>query len=151
VPVSAATRRGPYLAIHPFMDVRILGSDSGGQLAVARQLTAVALAARLAEPGLVQWPASAIVVSLPGAPWRREFGSGCQPEAVSACRPAAWRSPGRAAVSETTRREFAALADCRRCWGVPAVLVQATGDYWTRQFYSGRSSGSSAYWPTLSR
>ncbi|HEX5296397.1 MAG TPA: hypothetical protein VFW50_05370, partial [Streptosporangiaceae bacterium] len=30
----------------------------------------------------------------------------------------------------TTRREVLALADWLRCWQVPAVVMEATGDYW---------------------
>ncbi len=30
----------------------------------------------------------------------------------------------------TTRREVLALADWLRCWQVPAVVMEASGDYW---------------------
>ncbi len=43
-------------------------------------------------------------------------------------------SPARRAAEArsfgTTRREVLALADWLRCWQVPAVVMQATGDYW---------------------
>jgi transposase len=35
----------------------------------------------------------------------------------------------------TTRREVLALADWLRCWQVPAVVMEATGDYWKGPFY----------------
>jgi transposase len=34
----------------------------------------------------------------------------------------------------TTRREVLALADWLRCWQVPAVVMEATGDYWKPVF-----------------
>ena len=34
----------------------------------------------------------------------------------------------------TTRREVLALADWLRCWQVPAVVMEATGDYWKGPF-----------------
>jgi transposase len=35
----------------------------------------------------------------------------------------------------TTRREVLALADWLRSWQVPAVVMEATGDYWKGPFY----------------
>jgi transposase len=35
----------------------------------------------------------------------------------------------------TTKREVLALADWLRCWQVPAVVMEATGDYWKGPFY----------------
>jgi transposase len=35
----------------------------------------------------------------------------------------------------TTKREVLALADWMRCWQVPAVVMEATGDYWKPVFY----------------
>jgi transposase len=35
----------------------------------------------------------------------------------------------------TTKREVLALADWLRCWQVPAVVMEATGDYWKPVFY----------------
>ena len=35
----------------------------------------------------------------------------------------------------TTRREVLALADWMRCWQVPAVVMEASGDYWKGPFY----------------
>jgi len=41
----------------------------------------------------------------------------------------------------TTRREVLALADWLRCWGVPAVVMEATGDYWKGPFYRLEAEG----------
>jgi transposase len=35
----------------------------------------------------------------------------------------------------TTKKEVLALADWLRCWQVPAVVMEATGDYWKGPFY----------------
>ena len=44
------------------------------------------------------------------------------------------RDPARRAAETrtfgTTKREVLALADWLRCWQVPAVVMEATGDYW---------------------
>jgi transposase len=48
------------------------------------------------------------------------------------------RDPSRRAAETrefgTTRREVLALADWLRCWQVPAVVMEATGDYWKPVF-----------------
>jgi transposase len=48
------------------------------------------------------------------------------------------RAPGRRAGETrtfgTTRREVLALADWLRCWQVPAVVMEATGDCWKGPF-----------------
>src|SRR6266516_2875866 len=41
----------------------------------------------------------------------------------------------------TTRREVLALADWLRCWGVPAVVMEASGDYWKGPFYRLEAEG----------
>jgi transposase len=41
----------------------------------------------------------------------------------------------------TTRREVLALADWLRCWQVPAVAMEATGDYWKPVFYRLEAEG----------
>src|SRR5277367_5330020 len=41
----------------------------------------------------------------------------------------------------TTRREVLALADWLRCWQVPAVVMEATGDYWKGPFYRLEAEG----------
>jgi transposase len=41
----------------------------------------------------------------------------------------------------TTRREVLALADWLRCWQVPAVVTEATGDYWKGPFYRLEAEG----------
>src|SRR5260370_20631848 len=41
----------------------------------------------------------------------------------------------------TTRRGVLALADWRRCWQVPAVVMEATGDYWKGPFYRLEAEG----------
>jgi len=40
-----------------------------------------------------------------------------------------------------TRREVLALADWLRCWQVPAVVMEATGDYWKGPFYRLEAEG----------
>src|SRR6185437_5887445 len=42
----------------------------------------------------------------------------------------------------TTRREVLALADWLRCWQVPAVVMEATGDYRKGPFYRLEAEGS---------
>ncbi len=44
-------------------------------------------------------------------------------------------------VFGTTRREVLALADWLRCWQVPAVVMEATGDYWKPVFYRLEAEG----------
>jgi transposase len=56
-------------------------------------------------------------------------------EASPARRAAETRSFG------TTRREVLALADWLRCWQVPAVVMEATGDYWKGPFYRLEAEG----------
>jgi hypothetical protein len=51
----------------------------------------------------------------------------------------------------TTRREVLALADWLRSWQVPAVVMEATGDYWKGPFCRLEAEGSSACWPARSR
>ena len=41
----------------------------------------------------------------------------------------------------TTRREVLALADWLRSWQVPAVVMEATGDYWKGPLYRLRAEG----------
>jgi len=41
----------------------------------------------------------------------------------------------------TTRREVLELADWLRCWQVPAVVMEATGDYWKGPFYRLEAEG----------
>jgi transposase len=41
----------------------------------------------------------------------------------------------------TTRREVLALADWLRCWQVPCVVMEATGDYWKGPFYRLEAEG----------
>jgi transposase len=41
----------------------------------------------------------------------------------------------------TTRREVLALADWLRAWQVPAVVMEATGDYWKPVFYRLEAEG----------
>jgi transposase len=41
----------------------------------------------------------------------------------------------------TTRRGVLALADWLRCWQVPAVVMEATGDYWKPVFYRLEAEG----------
>src|SRR6266700_4958668 len=40
-----------------------------------------------------------------------------------------------------TRRGVLALADWLRCWQVPAVVMEATGDYWKGPFYRLEAEG----------
>jgi transposase len=41
----------------------------------------------------------------------------------------------------TTKRQVLALADWLRCWQVPAVVMEATGDYWKGPFYRLEAEG----------
>jgi transposase len=41
----------------------------------------------------------------------------------------------------TTRSQVLALADWLRCWQVPAVVMEATGDYWKGPFYRLEAEG----------
>jgi transposase len=41
----------------------------------------------------------------------------------------------------TTKREVLALADWLRCWQVPCVVMEATGDYWKGPFYRLEAEG----------
>ena len=41
----------------------------------------------------------------------------------------------------TTKREVLALADWLRCWQVPAVVMEAAGDYWKPVFYRLEAEG----------
>ena len=41
----------------------------------------------------------------------------------------------------TTKREVVALADWLRCWQVPAVVMEATSDYWKPVFYRLEAEG----------
>jgi transposase len=55
------------------------------------------------------------------------------------------RNPARRAAETrtfgTTRREVLALADWLRAWRVPAVVMEATGDYWKGPFYRLEAEG----------
>ena len=55
------------------------------------------------------------------------------------------RDPSRRAAETrtfgTTKREVLALADWLRCWQVPAVVTEATGDYWKGPFYRLEAEG----------
>jgi transposase len=55
------------------------------------------------------------------------------------------RDPARRAqetrMFATTRRGVLALADWLRCWQVPAVVMEATGDYWKPVFYRLEAEG----------
>ena len=55
------------------------------------------------------------------------------------------RDPARRAAETrtfgTTKREVLALADWLRCWQVPAVVMEATGDYWKGPFYRLEAEG----------
>jgi transposase len=54
-------------------------------------------------------------------------------------------NPGRRAAETrsfgTTKAEVLALADWLRCWQVPAVVMEATGDYWKGPFYRLEAEG----------
>src|SRR6266513_810661 len=41
----------------------------------------------------------------------------------------------------TTKKEVLALGDWLRCWQVPAVVMEATGDYWKGPFYRLEAEG----------
>ena len=47
----------------------------------------------------------------------------------------------RPAASAPRRREVLALADWLRCWQVPAVVMEATSDYWKGPFYRLEAEG----------
>ena len=55
------------------------------------------------------------------------------------------RDPARRAAETrsfaTTKRGVLALADWCRCWQVPAVVMEATGDYWKGPFYRLEAEG----------
>jgi transposase len=55
------------------------------------------------------------------------------------------RDPARRAAETrtfgTTKREVLALADWLGCWQVPAVVMEATGDYWKGPFYRLEAEG----------
>ena len=55
------------------------------------------------------------------------------------------RDPARRAAETrsfgTTKREVLALADWLRCWQVPAVVMEATSDYWKGPFYRLEAEG----------
>ena len=55
------------------------------------------------------------------------------------------RDPARRAAETrsfgTTKKEVLALADWLRCWQVPAVVMEATGDYWKGPFYRLEAEG----------
>jgi transposase len=64
---------------------------------------------------------------------------------VATIRVPAERDPARRAAETrsfgTTKREVLALADWLRCWQVPAVVMEATGDYWKGPFYRLEAEG----------
>ncbi len=68
-----------------------------------------------------------------------------QAQMVATIRVPSDRDPARRAQETrafgTTRREVLALADWLRCWQVPAVVVEATGDYWKGPFYRLEAEG----------
>ena len=55
------------------------------------------------------------------------------------------RDPARRAAETrtfgTTKREVLALVDWLRCWQVPAVVMEATGDYWKPFYYLLEDAG----------
>jgi transposase len=55
------------------------------------------------------------------------------------------RDPARRAAETrsfgTTKKQVLALADWLRCWQVPAVVMEATGDYWKGPFYRLEAEG----------
>ena len=51
------------------------------------------------------------------------------------------RASARPARFATTKRGVLALADWLRCWQVPAVVMEATGDYWKGPFYRLEAEG----------
>ena len=57
------------------------------------------------------------------------------------------RDPARRAAETrsfgTTKKEVLALADWLRSWQVPAVVMEATGDYWKGPFYRLEAEGES--------
>jgi transposase len=55
--------------------------------------------------------------------------------------PAAWKTAWETRSFGTTRREVLALADWLRCWQVPAVVMEATGEYWKGPFYRLEAEG----------
>jgi len=64
---------------------------------------------------------------------------------VAAIRVPSDRDPARRAQETrsfgTTKREVLALADWLRCWQVPAVVMESTGDYWKGPFYRLEAEG----------
>jgi len=64
---------------------------------------------------------------------------------VATIRVASEKDPARRAAETrsfgTTRREVLALADWLRAWQVPAVVMEATGDYWKGPFYRLEAEG----------
>jgi len=64
---------------------------------------------------------------------------------VATIRVPAEKDPARRAAETrsfgTTRREVLALADWLRCWQVPAVVMEATGDYWKGPLYRLEAEG----------
>jgi len=66
-------------------------------------------------------------------------------ELAATIRVPAEKDPARRAAETrsfgTTRREVLALADWLRCWQVPAVVMEATGDYWKGPLYRLEAEG----------
>jgi transposase len=64
---------------------------------------------------------------------------------VAAIRVPSEKDPARRAAETrsfgTTRREVLALADWLRCWQVPAVVMEAAGDYWKGPLYRLEAEG----------
>jgi transposase len=64
---------------------------------------------------------------------------------VATIRVPSGRDPARRAAETrsfgTTKREVLALADWLRSWQVPAVVMEATGDYWKGPFYRLEADG----------
>jgi transposase len=81
----------------------------------------------------------------PGAGCRRDARrprSSAEPGAVRTILvPAAWKTAWETRSFGTTRREVLALADWLRCWQVPAVVMEATGEYWKGPFYRLEAEG----------
>jgi transposase len=64
---------------------------------------------------------------------------------VATIRVPSGKNPARRAAETrsfgATRREVLALADWLRCWQVPALVMEATGDYWKGPFYRLEAEG----------
>jgi transposase len=88
------------------------------------------------------------VEEVTGEPLYRDRVSGIdigKAQMVATIRVPSDRDPARRAQETrsfaTTRREVLALADWLRSWQVPAVVMEATGDYWKGPFYRLEAEG----------